>query len=148
MKTYTKTQLDVMIKQMFNIASASHMGQFRRDGTTPYIEHVKAVADLVEDRLKPIALGHDLLEDTEITLNDLKNVGFPDYILKAINDLTHRPNEPNLRYWNRILKNPDATIVKIADIKHNLSDSPKQKQIEKYKKALELFSSRGYKVDI
>jgi len=142
-----KHRIDALIKAMREIAIAAHLGQFRKNGKTPYINHVEAVAEMVEDRLKPIALGHDLLEDTEITLKDLKNVGFPEYILNAIDLLTHRNSEPNTSYWNKISKNPDATAVKIADIKHNLSDDPSPKQIDKYSKALSFFSRAGYKID-
>ena len=49
-------------------------------------------------------------------------------------------------YWKKILKNPDAAIVKIADIKYNLSDSPSDHARVKYEKALKLFAMSGYSV--
>ena len=137
--------LDYWINTMRQIAITAHTGQFRNDKKTPYITHILGVADAVEPRLKPIALGHDLLEDTKITLDDLKKAGFPKYILDAIDLLTHRNNEPNITYWKKILNNPDASTVKVADIKYNLNDSPSDRQKQKYQQALQLFANAGYK---
>ena len=60
--------------------------------------------------------------------------------------LTHRNNEPNVSYWAKIAKNKDATAVKIADMKNNLSDSPGDRQREKYMKGLALFAKFGYDI--
>ena len=139
-----KHQIDAMIKAMREIAIAAHRGQTRREGGDYFKDHVEQVADAVEDRLKPIALGHDLLEDTEITLKDLIDAGFPSYVTDAIDLLTHKNNEPNQSYWNKIGTNKDATAVKLADIKNNLSSNPTERQVEKYNKALQLFQKLGY----
>ena len=141
-----KHQIDAMIKAMREIAKAGHLGQTRRDGGDYFEEHVEKVAAMVEDRLKPIALGHDLLKDTAITLEDLKQAGFPQYVLDAIDLLTHKNNEPNLSYWGKIATNKDAATVKIADIKNNLNSNPKERQKEKYTKALNFFAQQGYVV--
>lgn len=141
-----KHQIEATIRAMREIAHAAHKGQFRKDGVTPYVNHVEEVASKVEDHLKPIALGHDLFEDTEITIEDLRGVGFPEYILTAIDLLTHRNSEPNLKYWGKIAKNKDAATVKIADMKCNLGDNPSERQVEKYNKGLEFFKKMGYDV--
>lgn len=142
----TENQLKVLIDQAKKIAEAAHLGQTRNDGTTPYMKHVQAVADAVEDRLKPIAYLHDTVENTEITIQDLIKIGFPSYITDAVNLLTHKNNEPNLSYWTKIAGNKDAATVKIKDIKHNLSDNPSDRQKNKYSQALQLFSKFGYDI--
>ena len=136
-----------MIELMDRIADTAHSGQFRKDGKTPYIIHPRAVAAVVEKRLKPIALGHDLGEDTEITTEELVFIGFDSYVTNAIDLLTHKHRVPNVVYWNNILTNSDAVIVKIEDIKHNLSSAPTIRQIQKYAQALEIFKKSGYKVE-
>lgn len=146
MEQFTKEQIEAMIKAMSEIANVAHSGQFRRDEKTPYIKHIEDVTSRVEDRLKPIALGHDLIEDTNITLQDLINAGFPKYVTDGIKLLTHENNEPNVIYWKRIAGNKDVAEVKLADIDANLSDAPSQKQMKKYKKALDLFAKDGYDV--
>lgn len=140
-----KRQIDSMIKAMTEIARTAHAGQKRRDGGDYFEEHVQKVADAVEDRLKPIALGHDLVEDTSITIQDLINCRFPKYVTDAIDVLTHRNNEPNEVYWERISRNKDATPVKIADMKNNLKTS-EGRQKEKYLSGLKFFSDCGYTI--
>jgi (p)ppGpp synthase/HD superfamily hydrolase len=142
-KMNSKT-LDYWINLMRQIAVEAHKGQYRRDGRTSYINHILDVAGRVEDRLKPIALGHDLIEDTTVSLQDLRDAGFPSYIVDAIEVLTHVSSEPNVIYWKKILQNEDAVRVKLADIQSNLEDAPTEHQRTKYQKALQLFADAGY----
>jgi (p)ppGpp synthase/HD superfamily hydrolase len=65
------------------------MGQKRTNGSS-YIKHPARVAAKVEDRLKPIAWLHDVVEDTKVTMEDLRVEGFPTYILDAVDVLTHK----------------------------------------------------------
>jgi (p)ppGpp synthase/HD superfamily hydrolase len=125
------------------IATGAHKDQTRRGGE-PYITHPARIADRVEVRLKPIAWLHDVVEDTDIEIEDLVNTGFPKYITDAVDLLTHRKNEPNKVYWKKILSNKDATIVKLEDIRDNLASSPSEYARQKYAKALELFKQYGY----
>lgn len=140
----TNEQIQVLIDQAKNVAEAAHKGQQRRDGGDYFKNHVEPVAASVEDRLKPIAYLHDVVEDTEVTLEDLRTAGFPEYVLTAIDVLTHKNNEPNVSYWTRIAQNKDATAVKLADIRNNLSGTPSERQKAKYAQALQLFSKFGY----
>lgn len=132
--------LDHWIAQAQTIAIQAHSGQKRSDGS-PYINHPKRVADAVEARLKPIAWLHDVVEDTRVTLEDLKQVGFPMYIIEAVDLLTHRKNEPNLTYWGKIKGNPDALAVKLADINDNVNDTPSEYARHKYARALSFFNA-------
>ena len=133
------------IDRALEIATIAHEGQ-RRKGGGPYIEHPKRIASQVEDRLKPIALLHDVPEDTKITLEDLKKEGFPSYIINTIDLLTHKKTDSNQVYWNKILINSDAVTVKVLDIKDNLEGSPSDHARLKYAKALELFKKNGYSI--
>jgi len=138
--------LDYWIDLAKRMAVAAHTGQFRNDKKTPYIKHPEAVAKLVESRLKPIAWLHDVVEDTDLTIQDLQDAGFPNYIVNAVDDLTHRKSDTNVFYWNNMLKNADAVTVKIADIMTNLNDAPTEYQKIKYQRALKVFADAGYKV--
>lgn len=137
-------ELDKMIELAKWIAEKGHEGQFRKDGITPYIEHVNAVADAVEPRLKPIAYLHDVVEDTNISLEELVQLGFDDYVMDAVDLLTHTNGISNEEYWERISTNPDAMTVKLDDIQHNLSSQPSEHAKAKYAKALAFFKSLGY----
>lgn len=128
------------IQRAMEIATFAHKEQKRTDGS-PYINHPIRVADAVEARLKPIAWLHDVVEDTEITLLDLKTMGFPSYIIEAVDLLTHRKGEPNLSYWGKIKANPDALAVKLADINDNVNDTPTEYAKNKYGQALSFFNA-------
>ena len=132
--------LQLWIQRAQAIAVQAHEGQKRTDGS-PYINHPKRVADAVEDRLKPIAWLHDVVEDTKVTLLDLRTIGFPLYIIEAVDLLTHRKGEPNLSYWGKIKANPDALSVKLADINDNVNDTPSEYAKQKYGRALSFFNA-------
>ena len=123
------------------IAEEIHVTQTRNDGS-PYIAHPARVAAAVPDRLKPIAWLHDTLEDhpDKINIQALRDLGFPSYVVDAVDLLTHRNKEPNIQYWARIKKNPDALEVKLADINDNVNDHPSERARAKYVLALKFFS--------
>jgi len=128
-----KSQLQIAV----NIAEKAHCGQFRRDGITPYIEHPRQVADMLtyEDQ-KCVAWLHDVIEDTQMTMEDLGRMGVRPRIAIAVSALTKREGMTYTNYLHQVKSNDLATVVKIADMLCNLLDSPTQKQIEKYKQGL------------
>lgn len=140
MKSNEQT-LEYWIKRSEEIRDAAHEGQVRNDGS-PYKFHPERVAAAVEPRLKPIANLHDVVEDTRITLEDLRKEGFPEYILTAVDLLTHRKHELNLVYWAKIKQNSDALAVKLADINDNVNDTPSEYAKQKYSRALSFFNAR------
>jgi hypothetical protein len=69
-----------------------------------------------------------------------------DYIIVAVDLVTHKNRMPNIEYWAQIATNADATEVKVTDIKDNLGDAPSDRQKDKYTQALALFKQCGYSV--
>lgn len=140
--------LDYWINLARQIAITAHEGQTRNDKKTPYITHPEAVAKSVDKRLQPIAWLHDSVEDSggRVTIETLKEAGFEQYVIDAVEALTHLDSDTNAIYWQKILKNRDAVEVKIADIKHNLSSDPSEYARNKYARALKVFADAGYKV--
>lgn len=101
------------------IATKAHAGQKDKAGLD-YINHPEYVASLIDDdELKAAALLHDVLEDTDTTAEDLLEAGIPASVVEIVETLTHRDDESYADYINRISKNPKATKVKLADLKHN-----------------------------
>ena len=129
------------------LAIELHKDQKGRLGE-PYILHVERVAgNFPNDSLEYlVALLHDTVEDTEITIDDLMYLGLPESVLEAVDAITHRTHEPLVEYYARIKCNPLATKVKLADIVDNLRSSrmqklPKETQfrlMRKYKMALKV----------
>jgi guanosine-3',5'-bis(diphosphate) 3'-pyrophosphohydrolase len=131
---------DYTIQNAEELAYIWHANQYRRDGTTPYIEHIKTVVANVKKRGGTddeiaTAFAHDLIEDTEVTLAYLEAKLGPD-IASAVDALTKREGETYMEAVARAKANPIARNVKIADNLANLSDSPTDRQIIKYAKSL------------
>lgn len=97
---------------------------------------------------KIVALLHDIVEDTEVTIPDLKNLKFSKEVIEAVDVITKKKDQEYFSYLKSIKDNSIAKKVKIEDLKHN-SDlkrlrSITQKDIDratKYKKAIDYLSS-------
>lgn len=124
-----------MYKKALRIAKKAHDGQIDKGGR-PYIDHPKKVASLVKTKdEKIVALLHDVCEDTDITLDDLRKLKFSEKIVKAVDAITKRDDEDYFTYIERVNENEIAKKVKIADATHNSDisriDNPSKKDIDR-----------------
>jgi len=122
-------------------------------GGYPYINHLQFVSNkgTDEDR-KIVGMLHDVLEHTVVSKTILLELGFPEYIVEAVDILTNK-NEDYDTYIDRIVssENDIAIEVKLSDLEHNMDISrmpnPKNEdylRIQKYKKAYDkLIKKRG-----
>lgn len=106
-----------------SIAEAAHQGQQDKAGH-PYITHPGRVASRLETAGAPaeaIAAGwlHDVVEDTDVTLDDLHTAGLPPETVQAVDAVTKRQGEPAADYATRIKTTPLALEVKCADLDDN-----------------------------
>jgi (p)ppGpp synthase/HD superfamily hydrolase len=69
---------------------------------------------------KVVALLHDIVEDTDVTLEMLEELGFSEFIIKAVSCLTHQEGESYEDYVRRAAKNPISREVKLADLEDNM----------------------------
>lgn len=112
-------------------------GQFRRDGKTPAVTHSLRVADRLDTwELRTIGVLHDILEDTNTIIEELAELGISEALIRVILTLTHRKDEPYMEYLKRVSMDEMATRVKLADIQDNISDTPTDRQMAKYAKAI------------
>ena len=101
-----------------HIAYNAHHGQLDKSGA-PYIVHPIHLAEQMENEASCCAaLLHDVVEDTNITLEDLRK-DFPEEIVEAVRLLTHEKGVPDVEYLTAIKANPIALKVKLADNAHN-----------------------------
>jgi hypothetical protein len=122
------------------LARRAHERQFRRDGTTPYITHPEAVVNRLKgenDDVIAAAWLHDVLEDTDTTVDDLRRHEINETVIDAVLRLT-KPigSYPYALYLRGIKSNEIACKVKVQDILANLSDVPTRRQVIRYSKAL------------
>ena len=133
------------VKKALNIAYQAHAGQTDKAGY-PYIFHPYHLAEQFEDEDSVIvALLHDVVEDTDRTIEDLRKEGFSERVLAALVLLTHQKGVPYLEYVQMISEDPLARRVKIADLRHNCdvtrganTEHFQKKREECYYPALEL----------
>mgnify|MGYP003294829401 CR=1 FL=1 len=109
------------IKAM-KLAYQAHLGQVDHNDV-PYIFHPYHVAEQMTDEIScTVALLHDVVEDTEVTLEDLRKE-FPTDVVEAVALLTHDKTVDYFEYVKEAKKNPIARKVKMADLDHNSDES-------------------------
>ena len=110
-----------MLGRMLVLVTNAHAGQYDKGGH-PYILHPLKVMHYLktdDEELQCIALGHDVVEDTDVTYKDLRDAGISDRVIKGIAALTKLPGETLDEYKLRVFENRDAMRVKQADLRHN-----------------------------
>lgn len=132
-----------LTKKALRISFEAHKNQTDKSGM-PYVYHPFHLAEQMDDELSTcVALLHDVVEDTDITLDELRSRGFPDEVTEALSLMTHSDDVPYLDYVRAMKDNPIARKVKLADLAHNSDltrlDEIDEKAIERvnnYKQAI------------
>jgi hypothetical protein len=107
------------IEKALQIASKAHEGQKDKEGL-PYILHPLRVMMSVEgEEAQIVGVLHDVIEDTPVTADDLRQAGFSEKIIDALLCVTHRKDEPYAAYMVRCRGNEIARRVKLADLTDN-----------------------------
>lgn len=108
-----------LTRKAMQIAYDAHHGAVDSTGA-PYIFHPMHLAEQMDTEYACCAaLLHDVVEDTDITLDDLRAAGFPLPVIVAVGLLTHDPRVDYFDYVRALKANPIAKAVKLADLKHN-----------------------------
>jgi (p)ppGpp synthase/HD superfamily hydrolase len=102
------------------IAALAHQNQVDLAGA-PYMLHLMRVTlkMLTQDE-QIVAILHDLLEDTDWTLEQVAKEGFSPAILHSLDLVTHRKGESYPSYISRVKVDRTASAVKLADMLDNL----------------------------
>ena len=134
-----------LTKKALKLSFTAHKDQLDKSGM-PYVYHPFHVAEQMEtEETVVVALLHDVVEDTDYNLEDLKAMGFPDSVTEALALMTHDDSVPYLEYVAKLKDNPIARAVKLADLRHNSDLSRLDEvgeealqRVKKYRKAIEL----------
>jgi (p)ppGpp synthase/HD superfamily hydrolase len=151
-----------LVNLAHEIATRAHAGQTRKNGV-PYITHAEAVATIIDQdfyTLMPYseaarnnwvpmknyiimaALLHDTFEDTDITEEDLVKAGFPIIVIEMVRNVTKLPGETYFDFIMRLQETGHigSKMVKLADLRHNLSDLKEGTMKDKYRFAQYILS--------
>lgn len=137
-----------------DFAAIAHKNQKRSDGK-PYFSHLDAVASKVAQNWETLtttlnrgfrthsiksntiaaAYLHDSIEDQGVTPSNLLARGFNQSTIDIIQAVTKLPNETYFNFITRLLNlsNEGATIVKLMDLEHNMSDLSEGSLKDKYR---------------
>lgn len=145
-----------LVSQAKDVATRAHQGQTDKTGA-PYIGHPERVATHVAhhaaaedlEEARAVAWLHDVVEDTQITLDDLARQ-FPATVVAAVDAMTKRPDEERDAYYRRVRSNRIARAVKNADLDDNtdpartaqLDPATRQRLAAKYDHARSVLSGK------
>ena len=132
------------------IAARAHAGQVDKAGA-PYIFHpLRLMLAVTTPFERMTAVLHDTVEDTDISLADLRDAGFPAEVLDAVDALTKRKGEKRMEAARRAAGNPIALVVKLADVTDNMDLSrianPTEKdfaRLKEYEQVKELLEAKS-----
>ena len=137
-----------MIDIALAISKKAHAGQVDKAGVD-YIQHPLYVASQVKtEQEKAVALLHDVIEDSDITVEDLLVSGLSNEVVTAVQILTKKKGQSYQEYLEKVKTNDLARVVKLADLKHNsdlsrlksVSDTDRDR-VKKYKNAIRYLSA-------
>lgn len=134
-------------KKALKLCFEAHKDQVDKTGM-PYVFHPFHLAEQMKDEESTIvALLHDVVEDTDYTLEDLQEMGYSKAVMDALNLLTHEKGVPYMEYIEALKDNRLARTVKLADLEHNSDtarldsssmDARTLARLDKYSRAREM----------
>ena len=136
------------LERAIQIAVEAHAGQKGKDGS-PYILHpLRLMLKMDTEEARIVAVLHDVVEDTEVTLDDLRREGFSESVIENIQLLTHEDDTPYEEYVERIKPHPLARKVKLADLEDNSDirrlsgiEEKDLQRLKKYHRAWQILTS-------
>lgn len=133
------------INKALEIAVKAHSNQLDKGGN-PYIFHpIRVALNCQTKEEKIVALLHDVIEDTDTSIEQLEAEGFSKEILESIICLTKKEGEDYMSFIKRVATNRTATNVKLQDLADNMDTSrlngKKHWKYETYQQATEYLKS-------
>ena len=108
------------LERAIALAAEYHAGQTDKGGQ-PYILHpLRVMAAVSGIEHKMAAVLHDIVEDTPVTFEMLRQEGFSEAVVEALRALTKRKGETRIQAAHRAAANPIAKTVKLADLADNM----------------------------
>ncbi|HEY9285643.1 MAG TPA: HD domain-containing protein [Pyrinomonadaceae bacterium] len=130
------------LEDAISIAAEAHRGQRDKAGAVYLLHPLRLMLRMDSEAAMMAAVLHDVVEDSDWTLERLRRRGFAEEVVEAVACLTHRDGESYEEFVERVKPNPLARRVKIADLEDNMNVlrigrlGPKDlERLEKYHRA-------------
>lgn len=137
-----------MLEKAIALAVEAHKGQREKLGA-PYILHpLRVMLRLQGETDQIVGILHDVVEDTEITFDDLRQLGYSAEVIAALDGVTRRKNESYSEFVERSLQNRISRRVKLADLEDNMNirrlpvvfSERDHKRLQRYRRAWAVLS--------
>lgn len=110
-----------MLEEAIALAVEAHKGQRDKYGA-PYILHpLRVMLRLQGETDQIVGILHDVVEDSEITFEQLAQMGYSAEVIAALDGVTRRENESYSEFIERSLQNATSRGVKLADLEDNMN---------------------------
>lgn len=137
------------LERAIEIAARTHAGQLDKGGA-PYILHpLRVMLRVAPGAQQIVAVLHDVVEDSEVTFEDLEREGFSAEVISGLRAVTKVEGELYEDFVARAALDPVGKAVKLADLMENSDLSriaePSQKdleRVEKYGRAIQYLMAR------
>lgn len=134
------------LEKAIELACSAHAGQVDKAGKAYILHPLRLMLKFQDEIEQTIAVLHDVVEDSDVTLDDIEKSGFQSSIISALDCLTKRKNEEYMEFIVRVSCNELARKIKIEDLKDNMDltrisslDEKDLDRVDKYHKALKYF---------
>jgi (p)ppGpp synthase/HD superfamily hydrolase len=98
----------------------AHRGQTDLSGQSYILHPLRVMLAMSTEAERAVGVLHDVVEDTEVTFEGLREAGMPEDVVAAVDCVTKRKGEAYDDYLDRIAGNPIARRVKLADLEDNM----------------------------
>lgn len=141
-----------MIDLAMRISVDVHAGQKDRYGEIYIFHPMRVMMKLYTVDDKCVAILHDVVEDSDWTVEDLSREGFPQNIIEAIDAVSKREDEPYMEYIHRLASNEMAMRVKLADLEDNMdlrrvNDTIKKADLQRFQRYREAYTFLNLKLN-
>lgn len=127
-----------LLQLAIEIAVKKHKGSVDKQDKVYVLHPFRVMLSFSDIRLQIIGVLHDVIEDTDVSLEQLSYIGFPNEIVESLKYLTRDKSIPYFTYIENVKKNDLARQIKLADLKDNMRDGCPPNLLKRYKKAYKM----------
>lgn len=148
----SENKMEKTLEDAIALAAHAHAGRKDKVGMPQIMHPMRVMLACSNLRQMMVAILHDVIEDTSITLQDLRDDGYPKDVVDAVDAVTKRPGEIYEEFIERCSKNQLGATVKRIDISDNMSPARqtglsldhRTRLRAKYKKAIKFLDGVVY----
>lgn len=102
-------------------AALQHKHQLDKGGNAYILHPLRMMMRLrtSDEQLMAIAVLHDVVEDCDVSFDDLRDIGMPERVVEGVRALTKQQGETYEQFIDRLSSNRDALLVKREDLRDN-----------------------------